>query len=689
MKPNRILSLILALVLITAPILVAVHAAYTPGGIIWYSVEPVATSQTNLNVIDPVHGLEIMNASAVGATFTVGIHIENASQAWFPDGVGGVEVHFDFNISGFLSYAIPVAFTDYVGKPGGVGNGSVSTVTAGGLYDANGAAAVPSGGVYPTAVSYDEIVAWGQPWSDTGVGNLVATITFEILNNIPVQPAANVLLPLYLNTTSCDMTDYTTTGSINFDIKQGTFQLDATPRTPPPEAPEPNLFVYPPSITGGAVGTDITVSVDINTTIYWDVAGFDVNFTYNATQLQLVNCQVGGFLAQNGGTPFGWFYNNTAGSVEGIFTKTVDGPGLESSTSGSIDETWSLFDMTFMCLTNSTTPPSSSVLGIPAYDLASWAHPERWYPPWNSVITAVDITSYSPSVITNGAYTMLYAPLGALIDSYTQYPAPYGGQGAGQHSDSFAPQQEVCLYGKVTFAGYPVSNKLVTFEIDNALGQKLTILQNVTDLNGIAEVCFRIPMPSGINGTDPSTIGWWHETETVEIDQVIVNDTVWFQVGYMFNFLNVWANNQPYDQFHTPKFDLTGLIQTIHEQPLNVLVSMDTYDLDGNPIGEFAQMYIGLTATRNNVNGPGGTTGGYYVVGNMTGNAAGLVSTLSALTPAATQLPPTDVQFAVPTWARVGLGTVAGYVLTDFPRNGGTAWGLPAYNTFSIVYTGP
>jgi hypothetical protein len=660
MKPIKAITLILALAMLTAPILVT-RASYTAQAQPVYTVQPVAIpSLTDVNA--SIYGLEAPGTpSAVGGTFNVEIHLVNATALDFPNGIGGVEVHFDFNISGFLNYAIPTAFVDELGMPGGVlpaPQGSLTYVTHGGLYTTNGTAATLSGGVYPDAASYDVVAASGSGWN--GQDGLVAIITFKILNNIPLQPAPNVLLPLYLNTTSCDLTDYVTSGSMNFDIIQGTLQLDAQPLTPPPEPAEPNLFVSPATSppSGLKNGDNFTVSVMINTTVYWDVAGFDINFTYNATQIQLQNCVVGGFLAQNGGSPFGWFYNNTPGSVEGIWTRTVDGPGLEGS---GID---SLFTMTFMVIMNvSSAPLPPSALTIGPYDLASWAHPERWYPPWNSFITAVDITSYSPSELTNGTYTVPYIPLGAAIDLYDQYPDPYGGQGANQHSDSFAPQAQVCLYAKVTYAGDRVTNKLVIFEVDNALGQKVTILQNYTNSTGIASVCFRIPMTDMTPGVwDPAIFGWWNITATVEVDQLQFNDTMAYQVGWQAQVTSVAAINAPYHKY-TDLMDFTATVQTIHEQPFWVLVSVDSYDVQGYPLNENA-FWVYINATRSTCPFTGNTTtttGGIYVYPNL-------------------------IQ-GIPTWARVGTATVIGYAMTNWPRLGGTPYGPQSPTTsFGIIY---
>jgi hypothetical protein len=221
----------------------------------------------------------------------------------------------------------------------------------------------------------------------------------------------------------------------------------------------------------------------------------------------------------------------------------------------------------------------------------------------------------------------------------------------------------VCLFAKVTYGGDRVANKLVSFEVDNALGQKITILQNYSDLSGIAEVCFRIPMTDMTPGVwDPAIFGWWHVIATVELDQVTVNDTMYFQVGWLAQVIDVTAIGSPYHKY-ADTMNFTATVQTIHEQPIMVLVSIDSYDTQSYPLGETV-FVVTINATRGTspFTGPSTTTyGGTYVYPN--------------------------ILQGIPTWARVGTASVIGYALTDFPRNGGTPLGPQSPATpFGIIY---
>jgi hypothetical protein len=284
--------------------------------------------------------------------------------------------------------------------------------------------------------------------------------------------------------------------------------------------------------------------------------------------------------------------------------------------------------------------------------------------------------------VTNGDYKPPYLPQGPNIDLYTLGPEggsppdptfpwsePYDGSGANQHSDAFAPQQLVCLYAKVTYNGYPVGNKLVTFEVHDASGAKITILTAYTNWSdthvpgsGIAKVCFRLPMTNTFqNGSAPTILGWWWAIATVDLDAVIVNDTMYFQVGYLFTVLNVVPIGAPY-HLPTGTMSFTVTVQTISEQPRDALISVDEYDVQSYPIGEQVYWLLGVNATR----------GTCPFTGNDTTTIPGIFINI--------------VSAPYPSWARAGTATVIAYPLTDYPRYGGISWGPSASNTFGLIY---
>lgn len=633
MKPIKALTLILALSMLMSAILVV-----KPGfavAAVNYEVLPVAIAPlTDINA--SLWGITTpATPSPIGQYFNVSIHLTGATVANVPLGVAGVEVHFNF--SNILPYAIPISFNDMLGASGGVLNGPILETINGRFYNDTGPAVPLS-----SAVSY-QVAGAGTGGGWNGADGLVCTMQFKITG----QPSALLSQPDFyeqLLITKDDLSD-TAAGTIVHEDIQGTLRITTAPPVYPPP---PHIFITPPTFTGSApIGTLFNYTVMITADSFWDVAGYDITVNWNDTLIQLNAWAEGGFLHQGGATTFG-FETNVSGSINAVFVKLSN-----PVPSGGTD---SLLQLQFKVASVGTSyPPDTCPITLTGTDLASWAHPERIFGPWFSQIVAVDLpygfVDPWDHYTTDALYTAPFVNPGPAIDSYTQYPDPYGGQGPNQHSDSFAPQQEVCLYAKVTFGGDVVRNKLVVFEVDNALGQKVTILQNYTDVNGIATVCFRIPMTDMIPGVwDPAIFGWWHETETVEIDQVTVNDTLDFQVGWLAQITNVVAVGAPYLKY-SDVMNFTATLQTIHEQPIWVLVSVDSYDSMGYPIGENA-FWAFVNATRNTCPFTGNTTtttGGIYVYPNL-------------------------IQ-GIPTWARVGTASVIGYALTDWPRFGGTPWG--------------
>jgi len=635
MKPNKVLALILALAMLIAPMLIMKPVRAVPNP--YYEVRPVAVSPlTDINA--SLNGLETpATPSPVGQNFIVEIHLLNGVA------VSGVEVKFDF--SNIATYATVITFEDFAGKTGGVLTGMILT-TRDGFYTATedpvNATQPPFNSTVGIPAKYWYAGGSATPW--TGADGLVVKITFQIIK----QPQSLSGEPDYYDILEIVFADYVGTGGLDATV-QGTLHID----TAPPAYPaRPHIYIDPASYFAANLGDVFPVDVMITADAFWDVAAFDITFTYDPTLISLQSCGPGDFL---GGDVWGWNDTTVPGTVWAVFTKLSN-----PTPSGGTD---SLLTMTFEVIYQSTTyPPLGCALALSHTDLVSWAHPERIYEPWLGSITAVDLPFDNqpspPAVVyshttTDGHYTSPFLAPGPAIDLYDQYPFPYGGQGPNEHSDSFAPQALVCLHAKVTYGGDRVTNKLVVFEIHNANGDKITLLQNYTDWYGVATACFRIPMTDMTPGVwDPAIFGWWNVIATVELDQVTVNDTMAFQVGWLVQVLSVTPENAPYLKY-TDVMNFTAVVQTIHEQPLWALISVDSYDIQGYPIGESAWWAL-INATRVAGN-PGTTTGGIYTYPNI-------------------------IQ-GIPTWARVGLASVTGYALTDWPRTGGTPYGPQAVPT--------
>jgi hypothetical protein len=138
------------------------------------------------------------------------------------------------------------------------------------------------------------------------------------------------------------------------------------------------------------------------------------------------------------------------------------------------------------------------------------------------ILTFLFAISILPQIAFSTSTTMLES--GRQIDVYTQYPAPYGGQGKDQPSNPFRPLMEVLLYANVSYNSWPVAQKIVSFQIKH--GTWNFILSGTTNSSGRASVKFVLPWLN--EETETKVIGIWNITATVDIAGVIVTDTLWF-----------------------------------------------------------------------------------------------------------------------------------------------------------------
>jgi hypothetical protein len=154
----------------------------------------------------------------------------------------------------------------------------------------------------------------------------------------------------------------------------------------------------------------------------------------------------------------------------------------------------------------------------------------------------------------NGTYTITTDWPGRVLDIYTQYPAPYGGQGWNMPSDMFWPQKQVELYANVTYNYWPVQQKDVAFEIRDNQGNLWDILVARTDVNGVAHASFRIPWPCD----HPETLfGVWTVTSSVDIACIVVNDTMHFHFDYMVELFSVTTDKFEYNHCDFVKVTIT------------------------------------------------------------------------------------------------------------------------------------
>ena len=572
-----------------------------------------------------------------GQEFTVAVWLHNVTDQNVPAGVFGVEIKLQWDPD-YLQLKRVVL---HIGESGGVLNPPTfnakneSTTTT-----------KPDDTWWIASSS----LAGADPWFGDG---RVADFTFKIIKQPKeILGESDVTIPLALVFT--DLVDSTGSPVVHGPNVDGSVVIYPQPYEYPPE---PTVEVRPPEYKARSLGETFDVAVyitaynettgeEVGVDSFWDVSGFDVTLFYDPTLIWPVAITEGDFLKSSGMSTWGWIENDTDnGRIWAVYTML--GPEhVPVSGSGN------LLVITFEVIYESETyPPPECDLDLYDVHLASWPHPERLMPPWEGKPYAVELPI---AAVVDGHYEAPFKPPGAWIDLYTQYPEPYGGQGPNQHSDSFAPQMLVCLFANVTYNNDPVANKWVLFEVHNALGEKILVRGNYTDKNGIAWICFRIPMPdTNLGGEPPDIFGEWWAIATVELDEKMVNDTITFMVGWLFKIKSVTPVESEYDKYGGVPMEFVVEYECIFEQGLDAIVAVDVYDEPGYPIGEafFSGHY---QAER-------GDTGVVPLVGSTT------------------------VSIPIPSWARVGQATVFANAFNDWPRNGGTAYCPEVSASFGII----
>src|SRR5271157_3258743 len=141
MKAVKILTLVLALILLTAPLMASKIAAATPvSGGINFEVQPMVNSGFTALATSDTWDLGVPSTAAIGSTFNVTVHLTGATTANAPIGVGGLEVHLDFTglVTGAVQFASIVGFNDYLGQTGGALNAPVLEAVTGAIYKSDG-----------------------------------------------------------------------------------------------------------------------------------------------------------------------------------------------------------------------------------------------------------------------------------------------------------------------------------------------------------------------------------------------------------------------------------------------------------------------------------------------------------------------------------------------------------------------
>jgi PKD repeat protein len=163
-------------------------------------------------------------------------------------------------------------------------------------------------------------------------------------------------------------------------------------------------------------------------------------------------------------------------------------------------------------------------------------------------LTVYDVRNNNPAskiitvVIGDGINDGGAQPTGdTLLDVYTQKD-PNDGKGKDKAGDSYDPYEEVILYCLVQYEGRPVQNAFVSFYITGPQSDTpiVVLRSDQTDINGLAELGFRIPAHQD---NSDNVLGTWKVRATSYVLCVPVQDTLTFEVKWEVAILNVGTFN--------------------------------------------------------------------------------------------------------------------------------------------------
>lgn len=177
---------------------------------------------------------------------------------------------------------------------------------------------------------------------------------------------------------------------------------------------------------------------------------------------------------------------------------------------------------------------------------------------------------------------MQVAPsVGAGIDVYTDRngEGPLGVYPFGW-SDAYGPQEEVCVYAKVTYNDEPVEYKPVGFEVIDPNGYVIDFRVAFTDASGVATACFRIPWQGSSAGL---SFGIYSITGTVDVAGTVVSDTVKFKYGWLLQITGLTVTPGSLHKLEFTTIDVE--IESICMISKNGLLTIVACDEPGVPIG--------------------------------------------------------------------------------------------------------
>jgi hypothetical protein len=356
----------------------------------------------------------------------------------------------------------------------------------------------------------------------------------------------------------------------------------------------PYYVVSPSEYKADVLGQDVKIDIMVeNVDAAWEIIGFQFILRFNATLLEPDNYTAGTFMegfANDGETIIyaeGHDFMGDAALPPGFNAWVVSVFTLAGS-GGVWHEPFPegeglLVSLHFTAIFETISPEEAwTDLSFTYLEANNYTNVDDIYPyALNQHMGDVPITL--PSCI-GGNYRAPVRVLGLMLDLYSQYPKPYGGQGFNMSSDCFAPQAQVELYALVTYNEGPIQQKLVAFEVRH--GEFYVYREGTTNDIGIAHVSVRIPWPC----VDPEgrVLGEWIARATVEVAERVANDTMPFKVDWTVEVTSIEPKSTTFFKrkpLESDPFEFIMEFRTCHMQLVPVYLTVTVYDELGFVVG--------------------------------------------------------------------------------------------------------
>jgi hypothetical protein len=444
----------------------------------------------------------------------------------------------------------------------------------------------------------------------------ICQVTFQVAYQ-PVMPDPAMGCALALVDTKMGRSDASPIAHTAYD---GAYTINAAPIS------TPSLYIDPDYVKSTDDYTEFSVDVAISGLLpQWDLYGWEAKVYYNGSVIDF------------------------AGAVEGPFLPSFEGV---NGTFFLVVPQVDYVHLAGLFLGDRTPPSGSGVLATLTFNCTDL--PLSPDVEWSDLILsdvklgAIDLSLIPLDSVTDGYYEG-YIITGRNIDVVTEherwpgYWTPYIGEGPGECADAYAPQENVTIFANLTYNLAPIAAKAVAFEIRSPYGDIVFTRQTVTDLDGMANMTFRIPWPD----IDPESIvfGTWTVLAKASVAEVSVNDTVCFEVGWIVSGCPTLITPDPVVRGSTVTIDFDAT--NIGMIDRDVYASIVVYDELGVPVGAGA---------------------------------------ISIVVPPGTSSYSIDV--FIPTWAYVGTATAILNLFTGVPPSEcGVCYGPECSMTFGIIFT--